>query len=70
MGKIIAFFASVFVVWMLYCLFYLLPCLIYTESKCLALGYPDADIDVYGNGYCLNVDGAVRGVAIPLKSVK
>ena len=75
MGKIIAIFGfiflpSVLVVLTLYCLFYLFPCLAYTESKCLAFGYPDADIDMYGRGYCLNIEGDVRGVAIPLKNIK
>ena len=54
----------------LYPFFWLLPHDVVTQKTCLEAGYPEHDIDMFGNGYCINVDGAVTGKVKTVEEVK
>lgn len=58
------FVIQVFGLLVLYVLFVILPFYVWTESECLAAGYPKARVDVFLNGYCITVDGYIQAPVI------
>lgn len=43
---------------------------LYVQAECLGAGYPKSDITWKLDGYCLNIDGVVRGTVNELSSVR
>lgn len=50
-----------------YCACVWIPVALVVESGCLSRGFPKSAVTIGLNRYCMNMDGAVTTVVVPLK---
>lgn len=50
---------AMFIAFILYCAFVLMPVQMYTEAECLRQGYPEHRVTIGLGRYCMTIDGAV-----------
>lgn len=64
--KVVTAIVAVFVLWT----FSLLPVAFIAQAKCLEKGYPESRVVWNYKTYCVNLDGAVVGKVVTVKSLK
>lgn len=55
----IGIFIGVVALFVIYCMFFIIPVAMYTEAKCLRNGFPHYHVTVGLETYCSNLDGSV-----------
>jgi len=62
--KILEAVFVIFLLFVVYLFFVFLPVVVYNESKCLSLGYPEARVTFTLERYCIGLEGSTKTVVV------